>query len=703
MARAATRLVGALLIALASAAHADPAAQLGTAYAAYDRGDLAGARAALAGIDADLITNRDYLFWLRGMVALRLGDAKTARDAFAAASKIGSSRYKAQLPWRLADCDWLAGNRKAAAAAYDKLIEDAHADDDGDVGTAMFRIAEARDTAKTAKAAIAAYRAMLVAHPANPLAARAEQRILALGGDPTPTPAERIARAQQLTDAHLWDDAVAELEEIPADVAADTAHQRDYWLGMTLFKMRRRYADAGQLLLGVYKFLDETTAAGAMFHGARALSRADRDDDAIRWYKQVVASYPSTAFAQEAQFLSGWLEFNRGHYKDAIAPLEKSLEKYPSSKFVDDSLWFLAMSHYFLGEWKDAKAKLTQLSQRRGALEGGKGEYWLARLDQRLGAADLAITGYKDTVTHYPLSWYALLARARLAALGVKFDVFGDQADAPKGPKLAAAADEKLADDSLIERADELIAAGLGVDAGFELARGEHGFLKRHDRSGAAFAMMLDRYHRAGNYNRPWMLAVSYSGDALDGHPTGDARRWWENAYPRAYRELVEKYQALGDNPDGYLYSIMRKESGFDPHDLSYADAQGLLQMIPPTTQRVAATLGIPYDDGNLYEPAYNVETGSWYIGHLLAKFKRQIPIGAGSFNSGPKPVMKWLDQNGDREIDELVELVPYTQTREYMKKVTENFARYELLYDHEIYEQPLTVDKHYVVDRLTY
>ena len=49
------------------------------------------------------------------------------------------------------------------------------------------------------------------------------------------------------------------------------------------------------------------------------------------------------------------------------------------------------------------------------------------------------------------------------------------------------------------------------------------------------------------------------------------------------------------------------------------------------------------------------------------------------------------------------VELVPYTQTREYMKKVTENFARYRYLYQKEVYEKPLTVDKDYVRDQLTY
>ena len=146
--------------------------------------------------------------------------------------------------------------------------------------------------------------------------------------------------------------------------------------------------------------------------------------------------------------------------------------------------------------------------------------------------------------------------------------------------------------------------------------------------------------------------------------------------------------------PEGYLYSIMRKESGFDPHEVSYADARGLLQMIPPTTKHVCETLGLEYAPGLLYDPEFNVRTGSWYIGHLLHKFKLQIPIGAGSFNSGPRPVMKWLDENGDRPIDEFVELVPYTQTREYMKKVTENYARYVYLYQGAVYDQPLTVDR---------
>ncbi len=705
----------AILLLVGARAVAEPSAKrLGDAFRAYERGDLAAAKSKLAGLEVDQLANRDYALWLRGMVALHGNQLDTAHKAFEELAKIEGSKFHREAPWRLADVAWKRGDRTEAARAYAKLIgkpvepdgPEKPGNPGGDLGTAMYRMAEV----KTGKAALAGYRAFILAYPAHPLAARAEQ-LLAEGNAPALTAAERIERARRLTDAHLWDEAVAEFSLLDAaTLSDDDRRQRDYALGTTLFKMRRRYDESAELLLGVYAKLGGA-AAEAMFHGARAKSRSDQDDEAIAWYRKVVATYPKTPWAEEAQFLSGWLEFNRGKFREAIGPLEELLARYPKSKWVDDSLWFLGMSHYFLGEWPKARARLASLSKIGGSLEGGKGMYWLARIDEKLDAKPEAIAGYTRTVQKYPFSWYALLSASRLQALGVALGPFGVSDPKPRGSNLAATADPALASDELIRRADELIDAGMMTDAGNELERGERAFLKRVTDAagpagggrGRAFAMLLDRYIRAGNFNRPWMLAITSHGGALDGPPIDDAQRWWTNAYPRAYQDLVEKYQKLGDNPEGYLYSIMRKESGYDPHVLSYADAQGLMQMIPATTKRVAKELGLPYDPGKLYEPAYNVQTASWYIGHLLGKFKKQIPLAAGSFNSGPRPVMTWIEKHGSREMDELVELVPFTQTREYMKKVTENYARYRYLYNNEVYVQPLTVDTRYVRDQLTY
>ena len=170
-------------------------------------------------------------------------------------------------------------------------------------------------------------------------------------------------------------------------------------------------------------------------------------------------------------------------------------------------------------------------------------------------------------------------------------------------------------------------------------------FSKRHDR-----ARRVRDAARSLSQGRQLQPAVDARGQLLGHRARRPARRRraalvGERVSARVPR-AVEKYQALGKNPEGYLYSIMRKESGFDPHDLSYADAQGLLQMIPPTTMRVAKALGIPYDPGKLYEPEYNIQTGSWYIGHLLAEVQ------------GPDPARRGLVQQRAAAGDEVARSV---------------------------------------------
>lgn len=709
---------------------------LGDAYRAFQARDYAQALRLIDGIDQRRLLSRDYALYIEAQSAYLVGRHGRALGAFRALGKISGSRFRELSPWRVADCLWELGRYQDAQKQYRALVA-AHADDrdsPGDVALARFRIAWADAERGRDKAAIAGFRELLLAHPAHPMSARAEARLLELGGDRAATlsPEERIARAQRLTDAHLWHEAVAELALIADDQPAEVLRERDYWTATTLFKMRRRYKDASDIFLRIYKDMGGR-AARALFHGARALSRADFDTEAITWYQRVVAEYPGSSWAAEAQFLSGWLAFNLGRYQDALPHLEQTLKRYPRSKWAAEARWFLGFSLYRLGRYEDALEHFAVLARLAGKLEGGQGRYWHARTLQRLGRADEAVAGITALVERYPFSWYAQLARARLAEVGVRVGPFGEPlGETPRSsgsaPALGREVDPSLAADPLIRRADELLAAGLVVEAGVELRRGERAFIERvvkgtgkgkgkgkrkgkGERPGTrassradALAILMDRYREADNFNRPWMLAVVYGGRrALDQPPVGQARVWWEHAYPLAYRELVERWRHEGDNPPYYLYAIMRKESGFDPHVLSYADAIGLLQMIPPTTRRVVRALGMDYTEDLLYDPELNIRAGSWYIGRLLRKFKDQVPLGSGSFNSGPRPVMRWIDTFGDLPMDEFVETVPYRQTRGYMKKVTETYSRYLYLYEGIVYDQPLVVNRDYLRDQIDY
>ena len=709
--RRATTLVlalsAALFASLGPAGTADAAgrgaAALGAAYRAFADGDYHKALTLARRVDRSKVVSDDYVAYLVAQSAALVGEPAAALSELRELAGDKSSRFRSWARWRAADVMWQLGRLDDARAAYAELLDDRSRS--GDDALARFRMAEADARAGRRDAALRGFTSVRMRHPGHSLEQDATDRLFQLGGaDAVKLDAgQRIARAIALKDGKKWDRAVLELRQISDSEPAATRRDRDFWLAMTLFKMRRQYQRASDILLGLYGQMGDR-AAEALFHGARALSRADRDAEAIVYYQKVVAEYPRSSWAAEAQFLSGWLEFNQGRFREALPHLAEMRRRFPKSKFADDALWYTAYAHFLLGERAKALPLFTELAGHGGRLEGGKGHYWRARTLELDGKKAESSKEYRALVGRYPLSWYALLARARLAERGEKIGPFGDRPrSSDASPEVARKIDRKVAADPLIRRVDELISAGLDVEAGEELARGEKAFLKRHPRA-AAMAVVLDRYREAKNFNRPWELASAWGGnDAFDAPPRGRARLWWEHALPLAYRHLVDKWRHQGGSPDYYLYAIMRKESGYDPHVHSYADAIGLLQMIPATTRRVAKAVGLTYTADLLYDPELNIRVGSWYIGRLLKKFKMQVPLGAGSFNSGPRPVMRWIDMYGDRPIDELVELVAYTQTREYMKKVTEIYARYLYFYKERVYDQPLAVDRGYEKNELTY
>lgn len=657
--------------------------------------------------------SEDWLIYLRAESAFYAGDAQAARTDYQRLAKLGgkaaSSRFVPVAAFRAADCLWTMGSRAAAAAEYQRLLKRS-APPGVDPAVARFRVALAAEE-KKAPDATRLFAAVHRDFPAHPLAAEAARH---MGGDSSAgapaaastraaapaSPEDRLKRAETLTRERHWDEALAELERLPPDLPPALRAERDYQIGMTKFQMRRDYGRAAELLLGAEPALSGEKAASALFHGTRALSRVDRDDEAIAGYKKVVARFPSSRYAAEAQFLSGWLDYNRGRYRESLPGLRTTLERFGRSAFADDAAWCLAFAHTLLGELDAAAAALDRyatmpLTGMSADERSARVAYWRARILAKRGQADEAKAAYREVSRRWPFLFYGLAARARLAEAGVRVTV--------ELPKQAAAGalppvPSNAAKDPAVARAEELRAAGLDVEGGWELLRDERGVLSRFG-DARGLAVLFDRYPDLQAHRRAYQLAESRGVAALAAEPSGPARVIWEAAYPKAFRSLVEASAGPAGTPDLFLYSIMRKESGFSPVEVSTADARGLLQMIPPTSAKVAASAGVPFFADELYDPAVNIKLGALYIGALYRKFGGQIPLVAGAFNAGPKAMARWCDQHGKRQMDELVELIAFTQTREYAKRVTSIYARYRTLYGPSPYELPLTVDPRYTKD----
>jgi soluble lytic murein transglycosylase len=691
-----------------AAAHAGPTpiVALRRGYEAFRAGDYPAAAATLAPLVGGELRNQDWILYYLGESEFYAGDYRAAGRHFEQLQKMkGGGRAVAIAPFRAADCLWAAGDYARAGAAYAKLVKRGGGAFD-DLALARFRLAElaaARNAAEGQRQFLAVHRDFA----AHPLAAEA----LARAAPPkaaaplTLSPAERIKRAETLSKDRHWDEALAELASLPADLPPPLAAERDYQIGMTKFHARRDYPGAAELLLKAAPQLTGDRAASAAFHGARALSRVDRDDEAIAGYRQVVATFPRSRYAAEAQYLSGWLDFNRGRFRESLPGLQATLDHFGKSAFADDAAWCLAFAHYLLGETAAARAGFdlyARLPVNDGTADERRARvgYWQARLLEKSGQKDDARAGYLESVRRGPLTFYGLLARARLREMGEKVDPFLPAPTGPAAAPLPAPSAATAAKDPALARADELLDAGMGFEAGADLERNEAAVL-HHLGESAGLAALLDRYRRASNYHRAYRLAESHAGGALavDPAPGSGARVIWEAAYPKAFGALVENYGPPAGNPELFLYAIMRKESGFSPNDVSYADARGLLQMIPPTSAKVAAAADVPFFPDQLYDPETNIRLGAAYIGSLYRKFGRQIPVTAGAFNAGPRAMARWCDQHGHHPMDEFVELIAFAQTREYVKRAVGIYAHYRHLYGPAPYDLPLTVDVKYRAD----
>jgi soluble lytic murein transglycosylase len=700
-------------VAVAFATLAAPAAQAADVGGAFARGVRAFRAGAYADAEKALRVpskTDDWAAYLHAESAFFSGAVTAAREDFERLSRKTIGRFAVVAGFRVADCLWASGGYAAAADRYRRELArtKGRPPETVDAGVARFRVAldaEERHKPEAAKLFLALYRDL----PAHPLATEARRHIPAATtvGEPASAAAvasasasDQLRRAETLTHDRHWAEALDELAKLPPGLPPALAVERDYQIGMTKFQMRRDYAKAAELLLAVVPSLTGDKAASALFHGTRALSRVDRDDDAIAGYKQLVTRFPQSRFAPEAQFLSGWLDYNRGRYRESLPGLQATLDHFGKSAFADDAAWCLAFAHFLLGELPQASAGLDRYA--RMPLTGMTADeraarvaYWRARIHAKAKRTDDAKAAYRDVSRRWPFTFFGVAARARLLELGESVTV-----DLPRGAgaisaSAVAAAEKKAAADPTLKHADELAAAGLDVEAGWELRRDEAAVLKRLG-ADAGLRILLVRYPRFQAFRRAYEIGESRHGGALSSAPDGDARLWWEAAYPRAYRALVEQYGPAAGNPDLFLYAIMRKESGFNPWDVSTADARGLLQMIPPTSAKVAASADIEFSPDTLFDPAANIHLGAAYIGALAKKFGGQIPLVAGAYNAGPKAMGKWCDQHGTHQVDEFIELIAFTQTREYAKRVVGIYARYRHLYGPAAYQMPLAVDPKY-------
>ena len=148
---------------------------------------------------------------------------------------------------------------------------------------------------------------------------------------------------------------------------------------------------------------------------------------------------------------------------------------------------------------------------------------------------------------------------------------------------------------------------------------------------------------------------------------------------PRAYEWLaVPAAKRYGLDPN-ILLAVMRVESAYQKHIVSYAGAVGLMQIMPRTGQLIAHTLGRDdFTPADLLDPQLNLEFAAWYLSSLIHRFDGRLPLAVAAYNGGPHNVRRWIQESAEgTPLDVLLERIPFTQTHRYVRKVLTHYEAY--------------------------
>ena len=156
-----------------------------------------------------------------------------------------------------------------------------------------------------------------------------------------------------------------------------------------------------------------------------------------------------------------------------------------------------------------------------------------------------------------------------------------------------------------------------------------------------------------------------------------------EQRFPMPYKSaVIARSKQIGLDPS-YVYGLIRQESRFIMDAKSGVGASGLMQVMPATAKWTAKKIGLnDFQPQQINDRDTNIAIGTGYLKLVLDSFDGSMPLAAAAYNAGPGRPRSWRGQAGAPTTEAAIwaENVPFTETRDYVKKVLANATNYAAL-----------------------
>ena len=321
--------------------------------------------------------------------------------------------------------------------------------------------------------------------------------------------------------------------------------------------------------------------------------------------------------------------------------------------------WLLAWIHYRQNEKEEALRYFRLGSDSPNPSYRIASRYWQGKLENS-GQLEMA---------RYPFSYYAVKVLGDRDSFKNLHMGFLCDIDDPPGPRLLAIVEDLkvLAKYKLWDEAADAIHWAKGDP---DLSPGDLNLLKVIESllyyQQNSFFMAFSKFR--SNF-------LNYESVRLPNFLSGIF-------FPRQFENLISAYSQEQEVDPGLVLALIREESFFRSDARSPANAYGLMQLLQGTAREIAGGSGLRVKARDLYDPEINIRLGLNYLKTLLDRYDGRLYLALAAYNAGIARVDQWLQDFPGTSEDEFIEMIPFTETRNYVKNILRNYFFYRYYYN---------------------
>lgn len=520
------------------------------------------------------------------------------------------------------------------------------------------------------------FRRVYLGFPLSNEAAVAKTQLTALGATSSLTVEERSHHADALYRAGRFNDASEEYRALANDPSVTDVLKNTLLVAAAHcdWKLKRL---SKETLDRISDSNDETGARRMYLY--MELARDKNDGDTQRnIVQQMETRFPTSSWLAEALYSSGNMYLLSKDFPTAITYYGELAKRFPHSTYAPSAHWRAAWLNYRIGQYSEAARLMDeQIAVYHGGKEIPSALYWRGRIYQNQERRpDMAAAYYRTVARIYRHYYYASIAQQRLVELGSVTPANIASLESMRPEPIPTLTDDIPEDDPHVVRAHLLANAGLNEYIAPEIQAADDS-----DEWGAlAEAKIYASYGENWRAMRCMKRAIPfYTSAPIDALPM----EYWRILFPQAYWPTI-KSESEKNGLDPYMVaSLIRQETEFNPAAISNKSAYGLMQLLPSVGRSMAKEEGVRHFETNdLLNPDMNIRLGTRYLRQTLDKFNSQPEYTFAAYNAGDNRVTDWQSIGHYSGMDEFVESIPFTETREYVQAIIRNEEIYREL-DH--------------------